>query len=105
MRPEVLVEQAAEPRHRDPHDVAPEVDQHREHRAELDHRRERRARVLPLEQPGHDEKVRRAGDRQELGEPLDHAQHGRLHEVHCCGISFDRLLTGRRHAALMTQAA
>jgi hypothetical protein len=46
-----------------------------------------------------------AGDRQELGEPLDDSEHGRLHEIHGCVISFDRPMTGRCFVPSMTKAA
>ena len=70
------------PRRADPPDVLAEVDEHRELGADLDDRRERRARVAPAEQLGEDPQVGAAGDRQELGQALDQAEHHGLEEVH-----------------------
>ena len=64
------------------HQVAPEVEQHRRHRPELDHGREPGAGVLPAEQRRHDPQVAAGGDRQELGQPLDEAEDDGLERAH-----------------------
>ena len=75
-------EQRPHPGRADPPDVLAEVDEHRQLGADLDHRRERGARVTPAEQLGEDPQVRAAGDRQELGQPLEGAEDDGLEEVH-----------------------
>ena len=66
-------------------DVLGEVDDHRGDRAHLDHRGvagDRRVVDLEAEQLLRDGEVAGAGDRQELGEPLHHAQHDGVEVVH-----------------------
>ena len=58
--------------------------QHRRHRAELDHRGERGAGVLPAHEGGDDPQVRGARNGQELGEALDDAQDDGLNRIHGC---------------------
>ena len=59
-----------------------EVQEHGGHRAQLDDGGEGGARVLPAGEGGDDAQVRRARDRQELGEPLDDAEDDRLERAH-----------------------
>ena len=59
----------------DPHDVAPKVRQHGHQRADLQHGRERRARVLPPKQCRHDPQMGRAADRNEFRQALHDCQH------------------------------
>ena len=59
-----------------------EVEEHRGHRPELDHRGEGGAGVLPAEQLGDDAQVPAARDRQELGEALHDAEHRRPDQLH-----------------------
>ena len=76
------VAHAAHPGRGDPPQVGAEVDEHRGHRAQLDDGGERGTRVVPAEERGDDAQVRGAGDRQELGEPLDDPQDDGLNGVH-----------------------
>ena len=76
------IAQRSRPRARDAPQVVAEVEQHRGHRPELRDRGERGARVLPAEEGRDDAQVSGAGDRQELGEPLDDPQHDGLKGVH-----------------------
>ena len=69
------------PGREDPPDVLAEVEEHGGLGADLDDRRERRAGVAPAEQLGEDPQVRAGGDRQELGEALDEAEHHGLQQV------------------------
>ena len=62
-----------------------EVDELGEHRPELHDGGEPGARIVPPEEGGDDAQVRRAGDRQELGEPLHDPEDDRLQHVHGCG--------------------
>ena len=75
------LEQRQQPGRADAPDVVAEVDEDRQLGADLDHRGEGRARVAPPEELGEDPQVRAAGDRQELGEPLDDAEDDGLKEV------------------------
>ena len=69
----------------DADEVAAEVDELRQHRPELHDGGEPGARIVPPEEGGDDAQVRRAGDRQELGEPLHDPEDDRLQHVHGCG--------------------
>ena len=75
------LDQRAQPHRGDPPDVVAEVDEHRQLGADLDHRGERRAGVAPAEELGEDPQVGAAGDRQELRQALDDAEHDGLEEV------------------------
>ena len=67
------IEPAEEP-DRQPHDVAEEIDDDREDRPELNHRRDRRAGIAPAEELGDDLQMAGGGDGDELGEALDQAE-------------------------------
>jgi hypothetical protein len=75
------LEQGAHPGAADAPDVLAEVDEHRELGADLDDGGERSARIAPPEQLGVDAQVGAAGDRQELGEPLQGPEDDGLEEV------------------------
>src|SRR4051812_32397640 len=79
------VAQAEEPGAQDPPQVIAEVQEHGGHRAELDDRGERRSRVLPAAERRDDPQMRRARDRQELGQPLHDAEDDGLKRVHSRG--------------------
>ena len=74
-------EEGAHPCVADAPDVLAEVDQHGELGADLDDGRERGSWVAPPEELGDDPQVRAARDRQELGEPLDDAEHDGFEEI------------------------
>jgi hypothetical protein len=83
------VPQPAQPGGTDPDDVAAQEDQRGKHRAHLDDRREGGdvgvvGRVA--EHPLEDGQVAGAGDRQELGEPLDRAEEDGFPPIHWRGI-------------------
>ena len=65
-------------------EVLREVREHRDQRAELDHRGVRRAGIGLAEQRGHDAQVRRRRDRNEFGEALDQAEESSEPERHRC---------------------
>ena len=87
--------QARAPARPDAPEVTAEVDDLREHRAELHDRRESGPRVVPADERGDDPQVRRARDGQELGEPLDDPEDDRLEQIHGSG----RLENGERRGA------
>ena len=66
------------------HDVAPEVADDRDERAQVQRHVERLVegvvllQVLPVAEPRHEDQVARRGDRQQLRRPLDEPQHERL---------------------------
>ena len=81
----------AKPGRDEPQPVAPEVDQQREQRRDVEHHAEREAldeRVVPAQQGRDDDQVPGARDRQELGQPLHDPEHDRLDElVHGVSLS------------------
>ena len=77
-----LVAERLQPGRRDSPEVAPEVEDDRGHRAELDHRRERCTGIVPTEERRDDAQVSGRGDRQEFGEALHDAEDDGLEGTH-----------------------
>ena len=76
--PVVLIppaEQRPDRADRDPPQVSGEVHDQRDERADVERHVERQARSGPAEQERNDDEMRGGGDRDELGEPLHHAEH------------------------------
>ena len=84
-----------------------EVDEHRRDRADLDHRRvagDRRVVHVQPEQLSEIGQVGGAGDRQELGQPLDHTEHHGVAVVHV-GAAYEVVRAASRCPAGCGRAA
>ena len=75
-------QQGVQPTERDLPDVAAEIGDDREQRAQVHRDVERQTLVGKPEQIGREDQVGTAGYRQELGQALDQRQHQDLHVAH-----------------------